>query len=101
MPRRTTSPDGGTPLVNTEPQSNQTRPHSADSLPGSEVDITRVPELAPDEVARASHYKVDQAAPIARAADLVEYDAIIVGTGTRNASPTQPLCATANHPTLL
>jgi NAD(P)H dehydrogenase (quinone) len=50
---------------------------------GVEGDIKRVPELVPDEVARASHYKVDQAAPIARAADLVEYDAIIVGTGTR------------------
>jgi NAD(P)H dehydrogenase (quinone) len=50
---------------------------------GAEVDIKRVPELVPEEVARGSHYKVDQAAPIARPADLVEYDAIIVGTGTR------------------
>jgi NAD(P)H dehydrogenase (quinone) len=50
---------------------------------GAEVDIKRVPELVPEEVARASHYKVNQAAPIAQAADLVEYDAIIVGTGTR------------------
>ena len=50
---------------------------------GAEVDIKRVPELVPDEVARASHYKLDQAAPIAKPAELVEYDAIIVGTGTR------------------
>ena len=50
---------------------------------GAEVDVKRVPELVPAEVARASHYKLDQAAPIARPADLVEYDAIIVGTGTR------------------
>jgi NAD(P)H dehydrogenase (quinone) len=50
---------------------------------GAEVDVKRVPELVPEEVARASHYKLDQAAPIAKAADLVEYDAIIVGTGTR------------------
>ena len=50
---------------------------------GAEVDVKRVPELVPEEVARTSHYKLDQAAPIARAADLVEYDAIIVGTGTR------------------
>jgi NAD(P)H dehydrogenase (quinone) len=50
---------------------------------GAELDIKRVPELVPEEVARGSHYKVDQAAPIARPADLVEYDAIIVGTGTR------------------
>src|SRR5215213_8201282 len=50
---------------------------------GAVVDVKRVPELVPEEVARASHYKLDQAAPIARPADLVEYDAIIVGTGTR------------------
>src|SRR5215210_5130603 len=50
---------------------------------GAGVDIKRVPELVPEEVARASHYKLDQAAAIARPADLVEYDAIIVGTGTR------------------
>lgn len=50
---------------------------------GTKVDIKRVPELVPEEVARASHYKLDQAAPIAKPADLVEYDAIIVGTGTR------------------
>ncbi len=50
---------------------------------GAEVDIKRVPELVPEEAARASHYKLDQAAPIAKPADLVEYDAIVVGTGTR------------------
>ncbi|GLS19540.1 NAD(P)H dehydrogenase (quinone) [Labrys miyagiensis] len=50
---------------------------------GAQVDIKRVPELVPDEVARASHYKVDQAAPVATINDLAEYDAIIVGTGTR------------------
>ncbi|MBS7455651.1 NAD(P)H:quinone oxidoreductase [Coralloluteibacterium stylophorae] len=50
---------------------------------GASVDIKRVPELVPEEVAKASHYKLDQAAPIAKVDDLVEYDAIIVGTGTR------------------
>lgn len=50
---------------------------------GAEVDINRVPELVPDEVTRASHYKMDQAAPVATAAELVAYDAIIVGVGTR------------------
>lgn len=50
---------------------------------GATVDIKRVPELVPAEVAKASHYKIDQAAPIARIDDLVNYDAIIVGTGTR------------------
>lgn len=50
---------------------------------GAIVDIKRVPELVPEDVARASHYKTDQAAPIARIGDLEDYDAIIVGAGTR------------------
>jgi NAD(P)H dehydrogenase (quinone) len=50
---------------------------------GAVVDIKRVPELVPEEVARNSQYKLDQPAPIAKPNDLVEYDAIIVGTGTR------------------
>ncbi|MDE1174113.1 MAG: NAD(P)H:quinone oxidoreductase [Parvibaculaceae bacterium] len=50
---------------------------------GATVDIKRVPELVPEEVAKASHYKLDQAAPVASIADLEHYDAIIVGTGTR------------------
>ena len=41
------------------------------------------PKLAPDEVARNSHYKVDQAAPVAKVDDLAAYDAIIIGAGTR------------------
>lgn len=50
---------------------------------GAEVTINRVPELVPLEVAKASHYKVDQDAAIASPNDLVEYDAIILGTATR------------------
>ncbi len=50
---------------------------------GATVDVKRVPELVPEEVARSSHYKLDQAAPIAKPGELVDYDAIIVGTGTR------------------
>jgi NAD(P)H dehydrogenase (quinone) len=50
---------------------------------GATVDIKRVPELVPAEIAKASHYKLDQAAPIAEINDLANYDAIIVGTGTR------------------
>jgi NAD(P)H dehydrogenase (quinone) len=50
---------------------------------GATVDIKRVPELVPPEVAKAAHYKLDQAAPIANINDLANYDAIIVGTGTR------------------
>lgn len=50
---------------------------------GATVDIKRVPELVPEAVAKAAHFKVDQAAPIATIADLEHYDAIIIGTGTR------------------
>ena len=50
---------------------------------GAEVVVKRVPELVPAEVAKASHMKVDQAAPIATVAELPEYDAIIFGTPTR------------------
>lgn len=50
---------------------------------GATVDIKRVPELVPDDVAKASYFKMDQAAPIATVADLENYDAIIIGTGTR------------------
>lgn len=50
---------------------------------GAEVDIKRVPETVPEEIARGAHFKLDQAAPVATVADLENYDAIIVGTGTR------------------
>jgi NAD(P)H dehydrogenase (quinone) len=50
---------------------------------GAEVDIKRVPETVPDDIAKASYYKLDQAAPVAKVEDLEHYDAIIVGTGTR------------------
>jgi NAD(P)H dehydrogenase (quinone) len=50
---------------------------------GATVDVKRVPELVPEEVARKSYYKMDQAAPIATIAELENYDAIIVGVGTR------------------
>jgi NAD(P)H dehydrogenase (quinone) len=50
---------------------------------GASVDVKRVPELVPAEVAKASYYKLDQAAPVAKVEELANYDAIIVGTGTR------------------
>ena len=50
---------------------------------GASVDIKRVPELVPEDVARKSHYKLDQPAPVATIAELADYDAILVGTGTR------------------
>ena len=50
---------------------------------GAQVDIKRVPETVPEAVAKAAHFKLDQKAPIARVEDLADYDAVIVGTGTR------------------
>lgn len=50
---------------------------------GAQATIKRVPELVPEEVARSSGIKLDQAAPIATVAELPEYDAIIFGTPTR------------------
>ena len=50
---------------------------------GAEVDVKRVPETVPEEVARSAHFKLDQAAPVATVAELEAYDAIIVGTPTR------------------
>ncbi len=55
----------------------------ARSVEGTVVDVKRVPELVPDEVAAAAHIKVDQAAPIATPDELANYDAIIFGTPTR------------------
>ena len=49
----------------------------------AQVDIRRVPELVPEEVARKSGYRLDQPHPIARVEDLPRYDAIVVGVGTR------------------
>ncbi len=50
---------------------------------GAEVAVKRVPELVPEEVAKASHFKLDQPAPVATVEELAEYDAIIFGAGTR------------------
>ena len=50
---------------------------------GAEVAIRRVPETVPEEIAKANHFKLDQKAQVAQIAELAEYDAIIVGTGTR------------------
>jgi NAD(P)H dehydrogenase (quinone) len=50
---------------------------------GATVDVKRVPETAPAEVAKAAHFKLDQKAPIAIVDELANYDAIIVGAPTR------------------
>jgi len=54
---------------------------------GAEVDIRRVPELVPEEIARKSGYRMDQEAPVATVEDLADYDAIIIGCGTRFGRP--------------
>jgi NAD(P)H dehydrogenase (quinone) len=46
---------------------------------GAQVDVKRVPEA----IARDAHFKLDQAAPIATVNELANYDAIILGSGTR------------------
>ena len=60
---------------------------------GAVVDLKRVPELVPFDVAKASHYKMDQPAPIALVSDLENYDAIIFGTGTRFGRMTSQMAA--------
>jgi NAD(P)H dehydrogenase (quinone) len=55
----------------------------AREVPGCEVVLKRVPELVPKEVAERSHYKLDQAAPLAEPMELGNYDGIIFGCGTR------------------
>jgi NAD(P)H dehydrogenase (quinone) len=55
----------------------------AESVPGTEVSIKRVPELVPLEIALKAGMKLEQSAEIATVAELESYDAIIFGTPTR------------------
>lgn len=57
--------------------------HGASSVAGVHVDLKRVPETMPEEVAKKAGVKLDQAAAIAKPADLPNYDAILFGTPTR------------------
>lgn len=50
---------------------------------GASVELKRVPETVPEDVAKSAHFKLDQAAPVATVAELEGYDAIIVGCPTR------------------
>jgi NAD(P)H dehydrogenase (quinone) len=50
---------------------------------GATVDVKRVPETVPDDVARNGHFKLDQPAPIATVNELPDYDAIVIGAPTR------------------
>ncbi|MEG3789579.1 NAD(P)H:quinone oxidoreductase [Lysobacter sp. CCNWLW3] len=60
---------------------------------GATVDIRRVPETVPEEIARKSYYKIDQEAPVATVAELENYDAIVIGTGTRYGRLTSQMAA--------
>jgi NAD(P)H dehydrogenase (quinone) len=55
----------------------------AKAVAGTTVDVKRVPELVPAEVAKSSGFKLDQKAPIATVDELPNYDAIIFGAPTR------------------
>ena len=50
---------------------------------GAQVTLKRVPEIVPEDVAKAAHYKLDQDAPIAEPLELADYDGIILGISTR------------------
>jgi len=58
---------------------------------GAEVDVKRVPELVPADLAKSSGFKLDQKAPIATVDDLPKYDAVIFGSGTRFGNVTAQL----------
>jgi NAD(P)H dehydrogenase (quinone) len=60
---------------------------------GAEAVVKRVPETVPQAIAEKSHYKLDQAAPIATVAELPDYDAIVIGTGTRYGRMTSQMAA--------
>jgi NAD(P)H dehydrogenase (quinone) len=50
---------------------------------GATVDVKRVPETVPEDIARGAHFKLDQQAPVATPNELENYDAIIIGAPTR------------------
>jgi NAD(P)H dehydrogenase (quinone) len=52
-------------------------------IPRARVLVKRVAETVPLELAKASGFKLDQAAPFAAPEELDQYDAIIFGTPTR------------------
>ncbi len=55
----------------------------AREVPGTLVELKRVPELVPEDLARRSGYRLDQPAPVATADDLSDYDAVLFGSPTR------------------
>ena len=61
---------------------------------GATVDIRRVAETVPEDLARASHYKLDSRYSVLDDVnELTGYDAIVVGTGTRYGRMTSQMAA--------
>ena len=60
---------------------------------GATVDVKRVPETVPEDIAKARHFKLDQAAPVAQIEDLANYDGIIVGSPTRFGRVSSPMAS--------
>jgi NAD(P)H dehydrogenase (quinone) len=52
-------------------------------VPGTQVVVKRVAELAPPDVCANAGFKLDQAAPLATPDELEQYDAVIFGVPTR------------------
>ena len=50
---------------------------------GATVDVKRVPETVPEDIAKNAHFKLQQGAPVATVDELPDYDAIIIGAPTR------------------
>lgn len=65
----------------------------AREVEGVEAVVKRVAETVPEEVARKNHFKLDQPAPVATPQELAEYDAIVVGSGTRYGAMTSQMRA--------
>lgn len=55
----------------------------AAKVDGTDVIIKRVPELMPEDAAKAAGVKLDQEAEVAKPEELGDYDAIIFGSPTR------------------
>jgi NAD(P)H dehydrogenase (quinone) len=55
----------------------------AREVPGTTVNVKRVPETVPAEVFKSAGGKADQPAAVAQPAELANYDAILFGTPTR------------------
>jgi NAD(P)H dehydrogenase (quinone) len=61
----------------------QAQAEGAARVAGTRVTVKRVPETVPAEVAKASGYKLEQAAAVATPDELEQYDGILFGTPTR------------------